>query len=123
MKVKSNDTTERSRMDQSIRDDKPLRGDRSLRETEFFTTTELAQKLKMNVQVITRKVKAGEILAYKIGKDWRIPDQSVTEWLERQTNQTCIVTCHVTGNIYNSTKNDWRYYFIRSTSLSSCSSC
>ncbi|MDH3890442.1 MAG: DUF2087 domain-containing protein [candidate division Zixibacteria bacterium] len=59
----------------------------SIRETEFFTTSELAQKLKMNVQVITRKVQAGEIHAYKIGKDWRIPEQSVLDWLERNSNR------------------------------------
>ena len=59
----------------------------SIRETEFFTTSELAQKLKMNVQVITRKVQAGEIQAYKIGKDWRIPEQSVVEWLEKNSNR------------------------------------
>jgi excisionase family DNA binding protein len=54
---------------------------------EFFTTAQLAEKLKMNVQVITRKVQAGEIQAYKIGKDWRIPEEAVTEWLERQSNR------------------------------------
>jgi len=54
---------------------------------EFFTTAELAEKLKMNVQVITRKVQAGEIQAYKIGKDWRIPEEAVTEWLEKQSNR------------------------------------
>ncbi len=59
----------------------------SIRETDFFTTSELAQKLKMNVQVITRKVQAGEIQAYKIGKDWRIPEQSVLDWLENQSNR------------------------------------
>ena len=58
-----------------------------IKETEFFTTAELAKKLKMNVQVITRKVQAGEIEAYKIGKDWRIPEQSVHAWLERQSNR------------------------------------
>jgi len=58
-----------------------------IKKTEFFTTSELAEKLKMNVQVITRKVQAGEIQAYKIGKDWRIPEQSVHEWLERHCNQ------------------------------------
>jgi len=62
-------------------------GETSIRETEFFTTSELAQKLKMNVQVITRKVQAGEIQAYKIGKDWRIPEQSVLEWLENHSNR------------------------------------
>ncbi|MFZ1684565.1 MAG: DUF2087 domain-containing protein [Candidatus Zixiibacteriota bacterium] len=59
----------------------------NIKETLFFTTAELAEKLKMNVQVITRKVQAGEIAAYKIGKDWRIPEHSVQEWLERHSNQ------------------------------------
>ena len=58
-----------------------------IRNTEFFTTTELADKLKMNVQVITRKVQAGEIKAYKIGKEWRIPEPSVFEWLESNVNK------------------------------------
>lgn len=57
-----------------------------IKNTEFFTTSELAKKLKMNVQVITRKVQAGEIQAYKIGKDWRIPEQAVYDWLQRQSN-------------------------------------
>lgn len=59
-----------------------------IKNTEFFTTAELAKKLKMNVQVITRKVQAGEISAFKIGKDWRIPEQSVYEWLQRQSNSS-----------------------------------
>ncbi|MFH1373656.1 MAG: DUF2087 domain-containing protein [bacterium] len=58
-----------------------------IKNTEFFTTAELADKLKMNVQVITRKVKSGEIAAYKIGKDWRIPELAVFEWLERHSNR------------------------------------
>ncbi|UCG60480.1 MAG: DUF2087 domain-containing protein [Candidatus Zixiibacteriota bacterium] len=58
-----------------------------IRKTEFFTTSELAKKLKMNVQVITRKVQSGEIQAYKIGKDWRIPEHSVHAWLEMHSNQ------------------------------------
>jgi excisionase family DNA binding protein len=58
-----------------------------IKDTEFFTTSELAQKLKMNVQVITRKIQAGEIEAYKIGKEWRIPEQSVYKWLENRSNQ------------------------------------
>lgn len=57
-----------------------------IKNTEFFTTSELAEKLKMNVQVITRKVQAGEISAFKIGKDWRIPEQSVYDWLQQRSN-------------------------------------
>ena len=59
-----------------------------VKNAEFFTTAELAEKLKMNVQVITRKVQAGEIKAYKIGKDWRIPENAVHQWLESKSNQT-----------------------------------
>ena len=59
-----------------------------IQNTEFFTTSELAKKLKMNVQVITRKVQAGEINAYKIGKDWRIPEESVYNWLEDLSNKS-----------------------------------
>lgn len=61
-----------------------------IRETEFFTTTELAQKLKMNVQVLTRKVQAGEIEAYKIGKEWRIPEKAVAQWLEKNSNRSAL---------------------------------
>ncbi len=58
-----------------------------IRKTEFLTTTELAKKLKMNVQVITRKVQSGEIEAFKIGKDWRIPEHAIFTWLESQSNK------------------------------------
>ncbi|RKX18627.1 MAG: hypothetical protein DRP35_08955 [Candidatus Zixiibacteriota bacterium] len=58
-----------------------------IKNTEFFTTAELAKKLKMNTQVITRKIQSGEIRAYKIGKDWRIPEQSVFDWLENNVNE------------------------------------
>ena len=63
-----------------------------IKKTEFFTTSELAKKLKMNVQVITRKVQSGEMSAYKIGKDWRIPEQAVYEWLERHSNEKAKVS-------------------------------
>ena len=58
----------------------------TIKNTEFFTTSELAEKLKMNVQVITRKVQSGEIHAFKIGKEWRIPEQSVFDWLQSHAN-------------------------------------
>ena len=68
----------------------------SIKDTEFFTTSELAKKLKMNVQVITRKVQAGEIHAYKIGKDWRIPEQSVFHWLEKNSNRNGVTSVRPT---------------------------
>jgi len=70
-----------------------------VKNTEFFTTTELADKLKMNVQVITRKVQAGEIEAYKLGKDWRIPERSVYDWLENNSNLRKITLKKKTANM------------------------
>jgi len=53
----------------------------------FYTTQELADILKMNAQVITRKLQKGEIPGYKIGKDWRVSEDELQGWLERHSNQ------------------------------------
>ncbi|MDD5658085.1 MAG: DUF2087 domain-containing protein [Elusimicrobia bacterium] len=53
----------------------------------LFTVVELADILKMNVQVIARKLKAGEIRGYKLGKDWRVSEATILEYLESHCNQ------------------------------------
>ena len=53
----------------------------------FYTTTEIAELLKMNVQVIARKLKHGELIGYKIGKDWRVKESDLLTWLERHSNK------------------------------------
>ena len=53
----------------------------------FYTTTEIAEMLKMNVQVIARKLQYGELTGYKIGKDWRVSQADLMEWLERHSNR------------------------------------
>jgi excisionase family DNA binding protein len=54
---------------------------------KFYTTAEVASLLKMNPQVIARKLQKGEIVAYKIGKDWRISEKELYNWLEQHSNQ------------------------------------
>jgi excisionase family DNA binding protein len=54
---------------------------------KFYTTNEIAELLKMNVQVIARKLKHGELLGYKIGKDWRVKESDLLNWLERHSNK------------------------------------
>ncbi len=54
---------------------------------KFYSTGELADMLKMNVQVIARKLQHGELIGYKIGKDWRIKESDLMEWLERHSNR------------------------------------
>lgn len=53
----------------------------------FFTTSEVADILKMNVQVIARKLQLGEMPGYKIGKDWRIAEKDLWSWLDKHSNQ------------------------------------
>jgi len=57
---------------------------------KFYTTNEVAELLKMNVQVISRKLKYGELPGYKIGKDWRIKESDLLEWLNKHSNKSQI---------------------------------
>ncbi|MDM7914578.1 MAG: DUF2087 domain-containing protein [Candidatus Eisenbacteria bacterium] len=58
-----------------------------LREMKFLTAAEVASLLKLNQQVLVRKLLAGEIPAYKIGKDWRIEESELKAWLARCSNR------------------------------------
>ncbi len=53
----------------------------------FLTAAEVASMLKLNHQVLVRKLQAGEIPAYKIGKDWRIEEGELRAWLRTVSNQ------------------------------------
>ena len=54
---------------------------------QLFTSSEVADILKMNPQVIARKLQAGEIEGYKIGKDWRVSHVQLLAFLEKHSNQ------------------------------------
>lgn len=53
----------------------------------FFTSAEVAEILKMHPQVIARKLQAGELEGYKLGKDWRVSKEQLLRYLERHSNQ------------------------------------
>lgn len=53
----------------------------------FYTAEELAELLRLNHQVVQRKLQAGEIPGYKIGKEWRVERDQLLAWLERHSNQ------------------------------------
>lgn len=59
-------------------------------EMRFYSTAELADKLKMNMQVVTRKLQSGEIEGYKLGKDWRVEEEALQKWLGTISNQRVI---------------------------------
>lgn len=53
----------------------------------FLTSAEVAERLKLNQQVVVRKLQIGEIPGYKIGKDWRVSAEQLNAWLETRSNQ------------------------------------
>lgn len=59
-------------------------------ELRFFTSLEVAEILKMHPQVITRKLQAGEIAGYKLGKDWRVSEAQLHEFLARHLNRSAL---------------------------------
>lgn len=64
-----------------------IKNETSLR---FYTTAEIAEMLQMNVQVIARKLKHGELTGYKIGKDWRVKESDLLGWLEKHSNKNIL---------------------------------
>lgn len=53
----------------------------------FYTAAEVADLLRLNHQVVQRKLQAGEIPAYKIGREWRVEQAQLLEWLATHSNQ------------------------------------
>lgn len=49
---------------------------------EFYTVKELANYLKVHPRTILNHIRSGDIRAFKIGKDWRVPKESLQEWLD-----------------------------------------
>jgi excisionase family DNA binding protein len=53
----------------------------------LYTSAEVAQVLRLNHQVVQRKLQAGEIPAYRIGREWRVERAQLVQWLEERSNQ------------------------------------
>lgn len=56
----------------------------------LFTSTEVAGLLKMNSQVIARKLQSGEIEGYKLGRDWRVSESQLIDFLEKHRNHRVV---------------------------------
>jgi len=50
---------------------------------EFYTTRELADKLRVNIMTIYRYIKKGKLKAYKIGKEFRIDRKEFDKFLSK----------------------------------------
>jgi excisionase family DNA binding protein len=56
-------------------------------ELTLFTSAEVAELLRLHPQVVARKLQAGEIAGYKLGKDWRVSKEQLLRYLEERSNQ------------------------------------
>ena len=50
--------------------------------TEFYTPTEISEKLRVNVMTIYRYIKDGKIKAHKLGKELRIDVKEYERFLK-----------------------------------------
>ena len=53
----------------------------------LYTAAEVAELLRLNHQVVQRKLQAGEIPAYRIGREWRVEHGQLLGWLEQRSNR------------------------------------
>ena len=53
----------------------------------LYTAAEVAELLRLNHQVVQRKLQAGDIPGYRIGRDWRVEQSQLLDWLEKHSNQ------------------------------------
>ncbi|MCX6759101.1 MAG: helix-turn-helix domain-containing protein [Candidatus Nealsonbacteria bacterium] len=54
-----------------------------MKENDFYTTQELANKLRVNIMTIYRYIKRGKLKAYKIGKEFRIDKEEFNKFLNK----------------------------------------
>jgi excisionase family DNA binding protein len=56
-------------------------------EQEFYTAIELAEMLKLNVMTIYRYISSKKLMAYKIGKEFRIDKVEFERFLNSVKNK------------------------------------
>lgn len=54
-----------------------------MKQREFYTARELADKLQLNIMTIYRYIEAGKLKAHKIGKEFRIAKKEFDKFLDK----------------------------------------
>jgi excisionase family DNA binding protein len=54
-----------------------------MKEKEFYTAKDLAEKLSLNIMTIYRYIEAKKLKAYKIGKEYRIDKVEFEAFLKK----------------------------------------
>ncbi|HMP31964.1 MAG TPA: helix-turn-helix domain-containing protein [Saprospiraceae bacterium] len=50
--------------------------------TKFYTPLEVSEMLRVNIMTVYRYIRAGKIVAHKIGKDYRIDEKEYERFLK-----------------------------------------
>jgi excisionase family DNA binding protein len=53
----------------------------------LYTAGEVAEILRLNQQVVQRKLQAGDIPGYRLGREWRVEHSQLIGWLEQHSNR------------------------------------
>lgn len=59
----------------------------NLKERNFLTVKEVSEMLKMNEVTILRYLRSGKLIGYKLGKDWRIEEKDLINYLKTISNK------------------------------------
>ena len=59
----------------------------NLKERNFLTVKEVSEMLKMNEVTILRYLRSGKLIGYKFGKDWRIEEKDLINYLKTVSNK------------------------------------
>ncbi len=58
---------------------------------KLYRTGKAAQLLGISKPTLIRKIKAGEIKAYRVGKEYRIPESEIKRLLEGKTPDKVVI--------------------------------
>lgn len=56
-------------------------------DVKVYTTVEVQDILKITQRTLYRYIKAGQIKAIKMGREWRITEEALKDFLERGTEE------------------------------------
>lgn len=54
--------------------------------SKFYTVKELSDLFKVSVKTIRDTITSGELEAYKVGREWRVSEEAVQMYLDKNKN-------------------------------------
>lgn len=54
--------------------------------SKLYTVKEIAEALQMDIETIRRYIYRKDLVAYKIGKEWRIKEEDFNKFIQKESN-------------------------------------